>query len=378
MTMAGVFPILFVAPSRIGDAVLASGLIKRLHDEIPNAGFTIAAGPDSAPLFRDVPSLQKLLVVEKEAGGGHWVKIWSQTRGRRWGLIVDLRGSGLAGMLSAKKRAIHKKVEVEPPIHKVLEAARVLQVEDDPPNPFIFVSDATQAAADELLGLHRGAKGPILAMGPGANWSGKAWAAEKFAVVAAELLDADGPLPDGRLLLLGGTGDKETARTVKHAVPRPRVIDLTGKTDLLLGFAALRRARLFIGNDSGLMHMAAAAGAPTLGLFGPSDERRYAPWGPIARALRGPRDFETYKRLDPNLNQPLQHMGDLSVEAVLKAARKLFEETEGLAPSRLSGRTGGVAAKVGASASESSEGNGPTLVASRPIPPNKREGAGDA
>jgi ADP-heptose:LPS heptosyltransferase len=328
--MAGVFPILFVAPSRIGDAVLCSGLLKRLADEIPNAAFTIAAGPISAPLFRDLPGLQRLVVVEKEKGGGHWLKLWRQTRGRRWGLIVDMRGSGLAGMLSARKRAVYKRREDGgEPVHKVIEAARVLNVEDEPPSPHLFVSPETQAAADALLRLDKHPTAPILAMGPSANWSGKAWPPERFAVAAAELLDSDGPLADGRLLLLGSDDDKETSRTVKHAVPRPRVIDLTGQVDLLTAFAALKRARLYVGNDSGLMHMAAAAGVPTLGLFGPSDERLYGPWGRYTRALRGPRDFETFKKLDPNLNQPLNHMGDLSVDTVLNAAKRLFAETEG-------------------------------------------------
>lgn len=328
--MAGVFPILFVAPSRIGDAVLCSGLLKRLHDEIPNAAFTVAAGPVSAPLFRDLPGLQRLLVVEKETGGGHWLKLWRQARGRRWGLIVDMRGSGLAGMLSARKRAVYKRrEEAGEPVHKVVEAARVLNVEEDPPSPHLFVSPETQAAADALLSLDKRGAEPILAMGPSANWSGKAWPPERFAVAAAELLDSDGPLSQGRLLLLGSEDDKETSRTVKHAVPRPRVIDLTGRVDLLTAFAALKRARLYVGNDSGLMHMAAAAGVPTLGLFGPSDERLYGPWGEHARALRGPRDFESIKKIDPNLNQPLNHMGDLSVEAVLNAAKRLFAETEG-------------------------------------------------
>lgn len=326
--MAGGFPILFVAPSRIGDAVLASGLLKRLHDEIPNARFTIAGGPLSAPLFRDTPGLERLLVVDKEKSGGHWLKIWRQTRGRRWGLVVDMRGSGLAGMLSARKRAVFKRREGAEPVHKVLEAARVLNVEDEPPAPHLFVSEETQAAADALLAK---SSGPVLAVGPAANWVGKAWAPERFAVVAAKLLDPDGPMPEGRLLLLGSEDDKQTTRTVRHALPRPRVIDLAGQIDILTAYALLRRARLYIGNDSGLMHMAAAAGAPTLGLFGPSDDRLYAPWGPHARALRGPRDFDTYKRLDPNLNQPLQHMGDLSVEAVLNAAKRLHAETEGVA-----------------------------------------------
>ncbi|MGC1301369.1 MAG: glycosyltransferase family 9 protein, partial [Caulobacteraceae bacterium] len=100
-----------------------------------------------------------------------------------------------------------------------------------------------------------------------------------------------------------------------------------GRVDLLTAYALLKRARLFIGNDSGLMHLSAAAGAPTLGLFGPSDERLYAPWGPKARALRGPRDFETFKRIDPSLNQVVCHMFDLPTPWVTAAARKLFLET---------------------------------------------------
>jgi ADP-heptose:LPS heptosyltransferase len=86
--------------------------------------------------------------------------------------------------------------------------------------------------------------------------------------------------------------------------------------------------RLFIGNDSGAMHLAAAAGAPTIGLFGPSDDRLYAPWGPRARVVRGPRDVETIRRADPHFNQALCHMFDLSVDVVYAAARALLRDTE--------------------------------------------------
>ncbi len=75
------------------------------------------------------------------------------------------------------------------------------------------------------------------------------------------------------------------------------------------------------------MHLAAAADAPTLGLFGPSDERLYAPWGAKARALRGPREFEVFKKIDPELNQVVCHMFDLPTAWVTSAARKLFADT---------------------------------------------------
>ena len=111
------------------------------------------------------------------------------------------------------------------------------------------------------------------------------------------------------------------------ATARGRCIDLTGKVDLLTAYACLRRARLFIGNDSGLMHIAAAAGAPTLGLFGPSDERRYAPWGDHAQAIRGPRGFEQFLAVDPDLSQAIRHMSDLPVAQVVREAKALLART---------------------------------------------------
>ncbi len=319
------FPILFVTATRIGDAALSSGLIRRLRDEIPHARFTIVAGPLAAPLFRDTPGLDRLIPMPKAKSGLHWFKLWSQVRGRRWGLILDMRGSGLARFLRARRRAVRRSPPASlGPIHKVVEAARVLKIDDDPAAPFLFTSAETEAQADALTqGL-----GPILALAPAANWVGKTWPAERFAVLAAELLGPRGPMPGGRLMILGGPEDRWTCEVVSRSIPRERMIDLVGRIDLLTAYACLKRARLFIGNDSGLMHLSAAAGAPTLGLFGPSDDRLYGPWGPDARALRGPRDFEAFLKVDPTLSNQVCHMLDLPIDWVSRAARRLYAETE--------------------------------------------------
>lgn len=316
------FPILFIAPSRIGDAVLASGLVRRLEQEIPEAAFTIVAGPLAAPLFAEVPRLQGLVALEKRPVGLHWLDLWRATAGRPWGLVVDTRGSGLAGLLRARRRATHR--PGGPPVHKVVEAARLLKLEDDPPAPFLYAGEAHQARAAELAA----GPGPILALAPVANWIGKTWPAERFGLLARALLGPGGPLDGGRLMVLGGPADRDAAQPVLSALPRARVIDLVGTEDLLTIFAVLSRVRLFVGCDSGLMHMAAAAGAPTLGLFGPSDETLYAPWGPLGRTIRGPRSFEEIRRLDPRLDQALCHMMDLKVPDVLAAARGLLADTE--------------------------------------------------
>jgi len=316
------FPILFITTSRVGDAVLSSGLIRTLAEQVPAARFTIVASALTAPLFAAVPGLDRVIVMEKAPAGRHWLDLWNKVRDRHWGLVVDLRGSALSGFLRRARRAVHRK-EGEP-VHKVIEAARLLQMEERPPAPFLYTSPEDEARAAALTA----GQGPILAVAPAANWVGKVWPAERFAMVARHLLSDGGPLAGGRLMVLGGPGDQVHAGPVMTAVPRWRCIDLVGREDLLVCYAALKRARLFIGNDSGLMHLAAAAGAPTLGLFGPSDETLYAPWGLWTRTARGTRSFESHRGVDPGLNQAICHMMELAVPTVLTAAEALIADTQ--------------------------------------------------
>ncbi|WP_372782955.1 glycosyltransferase family 9 protein [Phenylobacterium sp.] len=320
----GGFPILFITSNRIGDAVLSSGLLKRLSDEIPNARFTVVAGPVAAPLFEEVPTLDKIIVLPKAKGGRHWVDLWGQVRRTRWGLVVDLRGSGLSRFVSTRRRAIWRKVP-GPPVHKVIEAARILKIEDEPAAPYIYTSPETEARAEELTAGF----GPILALAPAANWLGKTWPIERFSRTAMRLLDPQGPMKGGRLMVLGGPEDGKLAKGMRDIVMRNQFINLTEDTDLLTAFACLKRARLFIGNDSGTMHLAAAAGIPTLGLFGPSDEALYGPWGDNTRVARGPRSYEQIRAVDPSFGQALCHMMDLTVETVGAAAEELLAATDG-------------------------------------------------
>jgi ADP-heptose:LPS heptosyltransferase len=321
----GSFPILFITSNRIGDAVLSSGLVKRLSDEIPSARFTVAAGPVATPLFEEVPTLDRIITLPKAKGGGHWFELWRQVRNTRWGLVVDLRGSGLSRFISTKRRAIWRKIS-GPPVHKVIEAARILKIEEDPAPPYIFTSPETEARAEELTAGF----GPILALAPAANWLGKTWPLERFSRTAMRLLDPEGPMKGGRLMVLGGPEDAKLAKGLRDVVVRNQFINLTEDIDLLTAFACLKRARLFIGNDSGTMHLAAAAGIPTLGLFGPSDEQLYSPWGANTRVARGPRSYEQIRAVDPGFGQALCHMMDLPVETVTRTAEELLAATDGI------------------------------------------------
>ena len=318
----GSFPILFITATRIGDAVLSSGLIARLAAEIPGARFTIVAGPVAAPLFLNVPGLDQIIEFEKSKDGGHWFRLWRQVRKTKWGLVVDMRGSAISGFLSRRRRAVFKRTP-GPPVHKVIEASRVLKMEEEPAAPHLYTSPEIDEVAAALTAGH----GSILALAPAANWVGKTWPLERFTQTAIRLLRKGGPMEGSRLMVLGGPEDAGAVAALRDVVPKDRFIDLVGKVDLLTAQACLKHARLFIGNDSGLMHLAAAANVPTIGLFGPSDETLYAPWGLHTRVVRGPRGFADIVSVDPGFQQAMCHMMDLPIETVVAAARDLLAET---------------------------------------------------
>jgi ADP-heptose:LPS heptosyltransferase len=117
---------------------------------------------------------------------------------------------------------------------------------------------------------------PVIGLGPTANWDGKIWPAERFVSLYQALA---GRLPAARAVVLGGPGaaERQAAQAVLDGLPD--AIDLVGRLELPQAAACLKRCALFVGNDSGLMHLAAAAGVPTLGLFGPTPATEYAPAG---------------------------------------------------------------------------------------------------
>jgi lipopolysaccharide export system permease protein len=272
--------ILFITANRLGDAVLSTGLLGHLTDRFPDARLTVACGPLPAPLFRAVPGLERLIPLAKQSYARHWLRLWLDCVGTRWDLVVDLRNSAVGRLVRAGRRVFHAKAPR--PMHKVEEIGAVLGLEP-PPAPRLWIDGAAVAAADALLPP---GTGEFLAVGPTANWLGKEWPAERFARLALRLTAPDGPLPGAPVAVLAAGPERVRARPVLEALGS-RAIDLTGRTDPLTAAACLSRAALYVGNDSGLMHVAAAAGTPTLGLFGPGFPEIYGPWGPRAGVVTG-------------------------------------------------------------------------------------------
>lgn len=309
---------LFITSTRIGDAVLSTGLIDHFIRRHPGLRITIACGAPAAPLFAAVPGLERIHIITKRRYHLHWLELYGACF-RPWSIIVDLRASAIGWLLPARRRYIMGKRDDN--LHRVVELGRVIGVDTPPPAPRLWLDEEERRDAARVMN-----EGPVLALGPAANWIGKQWPAERFAELAMRLTAETGPLAGARIALFAAPTERAQLQPLFEILPAERLIDAIGQPLGRVG-AMLERADLFIGNDSGLMHMAAALQVPTLGLFGPSQIDRYRPWGSMTAALRTPKSFEEHV-LDPTYDH--RHTGSLmegiSVDMALQVAEDLLEK----------------------------------------------------
>lgn len=319
--------VLFVTSTRIGDAILSTGLLNAVLERYPQAGITIACGEPAAPLFEAVPRLERILVIRKRPGMGHWIDLWRACIGRRWHAVIDLRRSLIRWLLWTEQR--YGQPKPSEPGHRVALIARTLGLPPQPPR--LWISENHRQKADALLGGSGiGQPGPVLAVAPGANWAGKIWPPERFATLALQLTAPGAPLAGARIAVSGSAGEADFARPLLDAFPAERIVNGLGLS-LPETYALFQRCRMFVGNDSGLMHLAAATGNPTVGLFGPTRDDLYAPWGENGLVVRTPESIpELIGHADYDHRATGTMMGGLSVEAVLDGIRGKWPD---LAPS---------------------------------------------
>lgn len=316
--------ILFITSSRIGDAVLSSGVLAHYMARYPRARVTVACGPAAAPLFEAAPQVERIIIMHKQKRAGHWFDLWKicirQPWG--WGLVIDLRGSVLAFFLLARRRRVYWGETAGH--HRLYALARTFKF-TRPPTPLLWTDRHHEDSAVKLIPVG----GAVIALGPTANWAGKIWAPENFVDLARRLTAPDGILPGARIAVFGAADERDLALPVIEALGEDQVIDLVGATDVPTAGACLGRCDLFIGNDSGLMHMAAAAGIPTLGLFGPSHDNIYAPWGEKTAVVRTALSYKKIFPPDYNHLTTGSLMGSLTVDAVADGAQALWGRCEG-------------------------------------------------
>jgi len=319
--------ILFISASRLGDAILGTGLLNTLIERYPGARFTIDGGPVAASLYEAVPVLDMIIRMRKGPWLAHWRTLLGATLTKNWFMVVDVRGSATAYVLPTLRRHVYRRRDRN--AHRVEDMRHILGL-DAPAPPRIWLGSQHHDFADTVLGKAGGPADtcPLLTLGPTANWDAKIWPIDRFAELARTLTGPSGVLEGARVAVVGGPGERDMAAGLLKAVPDENLIDLM-EAPVLETAAVLARTTLYVGNDSGLMHLAAASGAPTLGLFGPTRDENYAPWGPRCAVARTELSYEQL-RADPNYRPSPDSdlMNGLSVATVVDAARDLLAKVE--------------------------------------------------
>lgn len=302
--------VLFITSSRIGDAVLSTGLLDYMAQTYPNAKVTIVCGPLAASLFEGYPLLERIITLKKQKRNRHWIDLWTQVVGTKWDVVVDLRNSAVSRLIRAKKQYIFGS-HIDGLKHKVEQNAQVMKL-TSVPAPKLWFTSEQHRKAQQIMG-----EGPILGVGPAANWAAKTWPADRFIEIIKFITSSNGLLPGARVAVFAAPGEEAIAQQVFESVPQDKQINMIAKGDPGLAAAALAHCSFYIGNDSGLMHCAAAVGVPTLGLFGPSYSEIYGPWGTYCDYAHTPETFDQlidYPGYDPKTAPCL--MNSLTIEMV--------------------------------------------------------------
>ena len=191
------------------------------------------------------------------------------------------------------------------------------------PMPKIWISEQAHVEAKRYI---NNISGPFLVIGPTANWAAKVWPTENFALLIQKLL-AYKELLGAKIILVGGPGEESVGQELISQLKGIKPINLIGKP-ILATAAIFSLSKVFIGNDSGLMHLAAATGIPTLGLFGPTDDNLYAPSGKNAMFVRTPESPKELMNIpDFNHKTSFSLMKTLTVEIVEKRVKVLLQST---------------------------------------------------
>jgi ADP-heptose:LPS heptosyltransferase len=275
--------LLFIPLSNIGDAVMSTAVLEVLHRRFPAAAIDIVADPRSSMLFAHCPYRGEIVERDKKHGWMGYVRLIRRFRQHRYRLVVDLKTAWLPWLLRSQHRCVQGKGAERKKGHAVDELMGVLRPEftdSTLPATRLWLDSAQLDFARQALSPLPGKR--WLAVGSGANWPPKIWPTERF----QELLVAVRDCFDG-VILLGNRDDAGRAEAVASGLALPW-LNLVGRTDLLQCAAMLSLASYYVGNDSGLGHMASAVGTPTLTLFGPTDSSRFHPWGDKAAWLEAP------------------------------------------------------------------------------------------
>lgn len=323
----------------LGDVLLATPVLEALRRAFPAARIVVLAKRRGVAVLANNPNVDEVVVYD-DAPDYHlphrqW-RLALRLRRERFDLAVDLSGNLMSSWIlwaadpgyrvgfnhAGFPRLLDRRIPYVSEgsvVEHLLSAVASLGATADP-FPRIYLRDEEREEAARVLaeaGVARGTR--FAALSPGANWEYRRWPAERHAELSRRLR-VDG-VPS---VLTGSEDDRELCDGIAEA-SRGSAVSLAGRLDVRGLAAALERAAVFVGSDSGPMHIAAAVGTPVVALFGPNTPERFAPRGAPTRVLRhaypcSPCEQKRCVRPDDRC------MAAITVDEVFAAAKELLRD----------------------------------------------------
>ena len=288
--------ILIISSNLIGDSILSTGIIKYFINQNSNSKLTVIVGPTAAQVYKNFPNLNKIIIINKKFFKLHWFEIWKKCFFSKWDVIIDFRSSFISYLLFRKKSYIFKHSNNMLHIHQLTHFFKLKNVA----YPIIFSNEVEDKIAKKKLLSDK----KYIIVAPGGNWTPKIWSVENFNKLLRTLLNFNKNI---FIILIGSKYEKEKFKKdlIKN-IDDSKIIDLMGKS-ITQTHSYIKRSNLFIGNDSGLMHLAAASNIPTIGLFGPTNDKIYAPFGDKCYIIRTKETYEDFKHIKIDINKSYMH-----------------------------------------------------------------------
>lgn len=261
----------------IGDAVLSTAVIQPLRSHFSNTHITFLVGQSAFDILANDPQLDATLVYDnrgEHAGLKGRLKLINTLRREKYDLVVNLRDSFAARCIGAEHWGLVRGDRERHAVTRYLEVLSKRGVDTSSANPRLELSKEEQAIATRFL-TDAGVKSErtIIGIHPGGNWIYKLWNAEKFAHLANTLISDI----KATILLFSGPNERELQIQVASMMDKQPILV---KTANIREVAALIAAcDVYIGNDTGPMHIAAAVETPVVALFGSTNHIRSGPYG---------------------------------------------------------------------------------------------------
>lgn len=323
---------IIISPTWIGDVLLAFPAVQRLRQIRPELDLTILAKPQVAPLWALNRSVSQVLLLTAGISGslaagrlvraGAFEQAWILPNSWRSAWIPWLGGVPVRTGSAGQARSFLLTEIVPRPVgsealHQTRETARILGVDGGEPLPPAKVElpgDISERMVKELAGFST----PRIVLIPGAaRGPSKRWPVERFEEVGRLLTGEFG----GSVLVCGAPGERVLCEAVAH---RAGGHSWAGRTTIPEWAALLSLSQMVLCNDSGGMHLAAAAGATGIALFGVTDPAITGPWGGRIRILRPEGDVSVSRTVGREETRAQCALKSISVARVMVEARRLL------------------------------------------------------